>query len=598
MYQGTNDNKVQDVTEGTSVVVTGLSNGTTYSFWVSAVNSGGSVQSTTAATAMPAAPTMAPAAPTNLMAAAGANQVQLSWTAVTGAASYKVYQDGTALAAVITTPSHTVTGLTAGTSYSFMVSAVNSVGEGAQSSPAATATPLPPAVTGLMATAGSHQVVLTWTASADTAVTGYKIRTSGGIADVAVSGRTTTTGTVTGLTAGREYSFTIAAVAGSTESTQSDPVTAVPAPPVPTGFSASAGVEQVVLRWDTVTTRTITGYKVRQTVDGSETEINVILTSAHTVTGLTAGKSYTFTIAAVAGSAESAQSTATTAVIPTPAVPAGLSAAAGVAQVVLTWTASTNAGVTGYTIEQTVDSTTSEIDISGRATATHTVTGLTIGKSYSFKIKAVAGSVDSGYSSATSAVPTPPAVTDLAATAGIEQATLTWRASTTTGVTGYKIRQTVDGTTTEIDVTGMSTASHTVSSLTAGKSYSFTIAAVTASVESAPSDAVTAVPTPPAVTGLMATAGAEQATLTWTASSTTEVTGYKIRTTGSGGHSRCGCKRKSNCHRYGNRLERRAELQFHHSGSGRQHGKHRVCSNHCSNTNPCRTSGAECGGRS
>ena len=111
-----------------------------------------------------------------------------------------------------------------------------------------------------------------------------------------------------------------------------------------------------------------------------------------------------------------------------------------------------------------------EIDVTGMSTATHTVTGLTIGKSYTFKIKAVAGSVDSRYSAATSAVGLkPPAVTGLMATAGIGQVALSWTASTTTGVTGYTIRQTVDGTETEIDVSGMSAASHTVTGLAAGE---------------------------------------------------------------------------------------------------------------------------------
>jgi cellulose 1,4-beta-cellobiosidase len=180
-------------------------------------------------------------------------------------------------------------------------------------------------------------------------------------------------------------------------------------------------------------------------VDGVTTVIDVsgMATASHTVTGLAAGKSHSFTIAAVAGSAESTQSTAVTAT-PTPPVPTGLSAAAGVAQVVLTWTASTNAGVTSYKIRQTVDGTETEIDVSGRATTTHTVTGLTIGKSYSFTIAAVAGSAESTQSTAVTATPTPPAVTGLMAVAGVEQVVLSWTASTTTGVTGYKIRQTVD----------------------------------------------------------------------------------------------------------------------------------------------------------
>ena len=213
----------------------------------------------------------------NVTAAAGVNQVTLSWNAVASATSYKVYQNGTALtpSETITTPSHTVTGLTAGTSYSFKVKAVNSVGESGDSNEVM-ATPLPPAVTGFSATAGVEQVTLTWTASADTAVTAYTIRTTGGessIADVAIAGRIPTSGTVgtvTGLSIGVEYSFTIVAVAGSTESAQSDAVTATPTPPAVAGLTATAGVEQVALAWTASTHADVTGYKIRQTVDGTE----------------------------------------------------------------------------------------------------------------------------------------------------------------------------------------------------------------------------------------------------------------------------------------------------------------------------------------
>jgi hypothetical protein len=148
-----------------------------------------------------------------------------------------------------------------------------------------------------------------------------------------------------------------------------------------------------------------------------------------------------------------------------------------------------------------VDGAETEIDVTGMSTASHTVSSLTAGKSYSFTIAAVAGSAESTQSTAVTATPTPPAVSGLAATAGAEEVALSWTASTVTGVTGYKIRQTVDGTETEIDVTGASTASHTVSSLTAGH------------------------------------------------------------------RNRDRCKRQSDYDSYGNRLNHREELQLHHSSS-------------------------------
>ena len=81
-----------------------------------------------------------PATPTGLVAAAGNAQVALTWTAVTGATSYQVYENGTPIGTV-TSPSDTVVGLTNGTAYSFTVSAADGGGSSAPSS-AVVATPV------------------------------------------------------------------------------------------------------------------------------------------------------------------------------------------------------------------------------------------------------------------------------------------------------------------------------------------------------------------------------------------------------------------------------------------------------------------------
>ncbi|MFF8597847.1 chitinase [Streptomyces sp. NPDC015232] len=78
-------------------------------------------------------PVQTPATPTGLTAGSvTSSSVSLSWPAVPGATSYKVYKDGAALATVTGT-SYTATGLAASTAYSFQVSAVNSAGESAKS---------------------------------------------------------------------------------------------------------------------------------------------------------------------------------------------------------------------------------------------------------------------------------------------------------------------------------------------------------------------------------------------------------------------------------------------------------------------------------
>ena len=122
---------------GTSQLVTGLTNGTTYYFVVSASNAAGESANSVQASGTPQQ--SLPAAPSGLTATAGDAQVALSWSAVSGASGYVVKQSAFSGGpyTTIATPtgtSHTVTGLTNGTIYYFVVSATNAAGEGAASS--------------------------------------------------------------------------------------------------------------------------------------------------------------------------------------------------------------------------------------------------------------------------------------------------------------------------------------------------------------------------------------------------------------------------------------------------------------------------------
>ena len=137
---------------GTSQTDTGLTNGTTYYYVVSAVSSAGESANSSQASATPG---VIPAVPTGLTATAGNQQVSLSWTASSGATSYHLKRSTTSggpytTVASPTGTSQTDTGLTNGTAYYYVVSAVNATGESANSSPQVTATPA--AVTSVAAT--------------------------------------------------------------------------------------------------------------------------------------------------------------------------------------------------------------------------------------------------------------------------------------------------------------------------------------------------------------------------------------------------------------------------------------------------------------
>jgi titin len=176
----------------TSYSATGLSNGTTYAFRVSAININGVGAVSSPASAAPfTTPGQVPAITTT----AGNAQVLLSWTAPTtdggGAISgYKIERsaDSGATWSTLTAntnsaaTNYTASALINGTVYSFRVSAVNGAGTGTASS-SETATPFAGAAapTALSATPSSTQVVLSWTAPSATggsAIVGYRIEST------------------------------------------------------------------------------------------------------------------------------------------------------------------------------------------------------------------------------------------------------------------------------------------------------------------------------------------------------------------------------------------------------------------------------------
>ncbi|WP_246070398.1 lytic polysaccharide monooxygenase [Paenibacillus kobensis] len=225
-----------------SYVNTGLTNGTTYYFVVSATNSAGSSANSTQASATPAGSTTTqpPAAPTGLTAIGMDGHVMLSWSASTGATSYTVKRATTTGGpytniANVTTNSYTDMSLTNGTTYYYVVSASNTGGSSANSAqasgtPTAGVTMNPPAApASITATAGNAQVALTWAASADaTSYTVKRATTTGGpytnIATV-----TTNSYTNTGLTNGTTYYYVVSASNSNGSSANSAQASATPA---------------------------------------------------------------------------------------------------------------------------------------------------------------------------------------------------------------------------------------------------------------------------------------------------------------------------------------------------------------------------------
>ena len=247
-----------------AAVISGLDNGVKYYFVVTAVNANGESAESVEVSATPEPPASAPSAPTGVTATAGDNTATIRWAAVAGATSYNVYHSQTSpvtkttgTKSTGTDNSLTVTGLTNGTPYYFVVTVVVNGLESPESTqvtatPTATTPPAPSAPTSVTGAAGAGAATITWPAVAT--ATSYNIyhSTSPGVTKATgtkVTGATSG-GSVPGLVRGNPYYFVVTAVNAGGESGVSNEVTVTPNPPNPT-FSQSdlAGTWEVrVLR--------------------------------------------------------------------------------------------------------------------------------------------------------------------------------------------------------------------------------------------------------------------------------------------------------------------------------------------------------------
>ncbi len=156
-----------------------------------------------------------------------------------------------------------------------LLTSVLLVGGVLSTAPVAQAAPTAPgAPTSLVGTSGNGRVSLTWVApgsNGGSAITGYTVTASPGGATATSK---TLAATVTGLTNGTAYTFTVTAtnaIGTSPPSAVSNTVTPATVPGVPTKAVASLVGAQVVVSWTAPASNggsPITGYTVTSTPDG------------------------------------------------------------------------------------------------------------------------------------------------------------------------------------------------------------------------------------------------------------------------------------------------------------------------------------------
>ena len=565
----------------------GLDPATTRHYRVSAINTQGTGTPSNVDSATTDA--TAPGAPTGLTAtASGATQIDLSWTAPasTGGSAITGYKievspNGTSgwtdLVANTsnTTTTYAHTGLTAGDTRHYRVSAINTQGTGTPSNvdSATTGTSVPGAPTGLAATAsGTTAIDLSWSAPASTggsAITGYKIESSsdGGSSWSDLVANTASTDTAyahVGLDPATTRHYRVSAINANGTGTPSNvdsATTGTTVPGAPTGLTATAsGTTAIDLSWTAPATTggsAITGYKIEVSPDGSSWSDLVADTAstdtAYAHVGLDPATTRHYRVSAIntqgTGTPSNVDSATTDATAP--GAPTGLTAtASGATQIDLSWTAPASTGgsaITGYKIEVSPNGTSGWTDLvanTSNTTTTYAHTGLTAGDTRHYRVSAIntqGTGTPSNVDSATTDATAPGAPTGLTATAsGATQIDLSWTAPASTGgsaITGYKIEVSPNGTSGWTDlVASNTTTTYAHTGLTAGdtrhyRGHQHQRRRTPSNVDSA----TTGTTVPGAPTGLTATERAPRST--WSAPASTggsAITGYKIEVSPNG----------------------------------------------------------------
>ncbi len=557
---------------------TGLSNNIAYYYRVSAVNGVGYSLASNEKYAVTLPPGPSLNAPTGITT----SQMTLSWGSVAGNTGYKLDRstDNATWSQIATpaagTTSHPDTGLASGTLYYYRIRATNASGDSAASTPQSATTKLLAPVLNSATAASTTQINLAWTdpnGSGNGNETGITIEyaactnsTPATCADVnaaywgtwssTTAAADATSHTVGSLTAGRTYRFRITATLANANSAVSNVVggttTAITPPELNTLTVLSTSA--IDLSWNNVAGNT--GYKVERKTGagGTYAQVGGNLAADTVVfhdTGLSAGTTYYYRVSVLNSVGTSNEQYAITlCAVPVLNVPSGVTTS----QISHSWGSVTGNG--GYKVERSTDNATwTEVATPAQGATSYTDTGLASGTLYYYRIRATNASGDSAAStpqSATTKLLAP--VLNSATAASTTQINLAWTDPNGSGngnETGITIEYaactnstpatcadvnaaywgTWSSTTAAADAT-----SHTVGSLTAGRTYRFRITATLANANSAVSNVVggtTTAITPPELNTLtvLSTSAID---LSW--NNVAGNTGYKVeRKTGAGG---------------------------------------------------------------
>jgi fibronectin type 3 domain-containing protein len=535
-------------TKGVSYVDNTVQSGVTYYYRVFAVNSG--VEGGYSIEAS----TTRPIKPASLMATAGDGQVALSWAASEGALSYNLLRStssGTGyqkVATGLTTLSHTDKTVSNGTTYYYVVLAVNSAGE-SESSPEASAKPQvapPTAPSGLSAKAVAHDLVsLKWKDNSSNE-SGFRIERSrdGEDFELATIVDANVTTLCDSVPVQGIYYYRILAFNDGGNSDYADASSDYPSAdtggslyPVdaPQNLKAVAGDGQVTLSWTAICGAT--SYNIKRKAADEASYINAKVSGTPGINGTLTevddtvknGATYEYVISANSAGGESENSapvSATPQAPPPPTAPTNFVALADSStQITLTW-ADNSGDESGFKIARSKDGATYfSLTTTEENATSFQDQNLEPGTRYSYRLSATSDNGDSAAATATAttlSLPVAPLAPSglLAIAASSSQIDLRW-VDNSNNETGFTVeRWTNNGPYTHLVTTVPNETRYSDVTASAGASHRYRIYATNNGTNSGYSiEAV--VPIAP-TTLVVAKAGAGKLKLTWADKSSNE----------------------------------------------------------------------------
>ena len=528
----------------------------------------------------------APGAPSDLIVSLDDDnfqRVMLNWTApvtdrngdeLTGLASFEIYRsrdNNTSFALIATVSSDQVsfvdTSVELLTTYFYAIRALDQAGNaGPRSQPISVTTKGFAVPRNVRATSGVQKITLTWTANTEPELTGYEIlrftdpthetpdRTFSSVLTTYVD---------TPVTADQPFVYRVRAVGtANVKSELSAPISAqanesAPVLAAPRNVQARGGIGHIAITWSANTEAELTGYRVMRYTDPAQTVAEATFATVQTTyvdSPLVSGQTYVYRVQAVGtNNEESERSLYASATVSADQSPPGAPSdlilsldEANFQRVLISWTAPTRdsngnelTGLASFEIYRSRDNNTSFALIAAVSSdqMSYEDTSVELLTRYFYAIRALDQADNAGPRSQPVSVTTKGFAIprNVQAAAGELKITLNWSANTEPELIGYEILRFTDPSQETPDKIFSSVLTTYVDTpVTAGQTFVYRVRAVGPSnLKSDLSAFVSAqaIEPPPVLAAprnVRATGGELKITLTWTANTEPEWTGYEI----------------------------------------------------------------------